>query len=113
MVLALIWSSENARPFVLGGVVQAAVLTLWTGHLMKQNSWRCLGTAELRNDMKMSDIKIPDDHGLFYVNPKNLIYADWLLNAVARADERKDFNGSLDCLIRLWLTSHRKNLLVD
>ena len=33
----------------------------------------------------------------FYVNPKNLIYADWLLNAVARADERKDFNGSLDC----------------
>lgn len=98
VVLVLIWSREktpalcsgaSCRPLFLDAVDRAfneAEFMAMTWHRRK-----------LRHGMKMSDIKIPDDHGLFYVNPKNLIYADWLLNAVARADERKDFNGSLNC----------------
>lgn len=97
VVLVLIWSREktpalcsgaSCRPMFLDAVDRAfneAEFMAMTWHRRR-----------LRHGMKMSDIKIPDDHGLFYVNPKNLIYADWLLNAVARANGKKDFNGSLD-----------------
>ena len=46
--------------------------------------------------MRMDDIKIPDDQGLFYIDPRNLIHAEWLLNSTICSEKRKDFDGSLD-----------------
>lgn len=97
VVLVLIWSYEKTPALCSGASCRSlffdAVDRAFNEAEFMAMTWH---RRRLRHGMKMSDIKIPDDHGLFYVNPKNLVYADWLLNAVARANEKKDFNGSLD-----------------
>lgn len=98
VILVLIWSREKTPALCSGASCRPlffdAVDRAFNEAEFMAMSWH---RRKLRYDMKMSDIKIPDDHGLFYVNPKNLIYAEWLLNTATCADEIKDFNGSLDC----------------
>lgn len=98
VVLVLIWSYEKTPALCSGASCRSiffdAVDRAFNEAEFMAMTWH---RRKLRHDMKMNDIKIPDDHGLFYVNPKNLIYADWLLNAVVCGDGRKDFKGNLNC----------------
>ncbi len=41
----------------------------------------------------MNDVQSPDDHGLFYIDPKNLVHAEWLLEAKESEVATKDFDG--------------------
>ena len=45
--------------------------------------------------MQMSDVKSADDHGLFYADPRNLVYVEWLLKTVECKMMREDFVGIL------------------
>jgi len=98
VILVIIWSREktpalssgaSCRPLFLDAVDKA-----FNEAEFMAMSWH---RRKLRRNMRMCDIKSPSDHGLFYVDPKNLKYAEWLLEAAICANGRKDFNGNLDC----------------
>lgn len=97
VVIVLIWSREKTPALCSGSSCRSvffdAVDRAFNEAEFMAMTWH---RRKLRHDMKMSDIKIPDDHGLFYVNPKNLIYAEWLLEAEESEHIRNDFGGNLD-----------------
>jgi len=98
VVMVLIWS-EDKTPALCSGAscrplfLDAANRAFDEAEFMAM-SWQ---HRRPRRDMKMTDIKIPDDHGYFYVDSKNLKYVRWLLEATDKAVIRKDFKDSLDC----------------
>lgn len=97
VILVLIWSREKTPALCSGAACRPmffdAVDRAFNEAEFMAMTWH---RRKLRHDMKMSDIKIPDDHGLFYVNPKNLVYAEWLLEAEESKHIRNDFGGNLD-----------------
>lgn len=96
VVLAAIWSQDK-RPALFSGAgcrsmfIDAAERAFNEAEFMAM-TWH--GRKQKRN-MDMKDVQSPDDHGLFYADPKNLAHAEWLLEADESEVATKDFNGDL------------------
>ncbi len=99
VALAFIWSREK-RPAICSGAacrpsfVDASLKAFNEAEFMAM-SWH---RHRPRRIMKMSEIDSPEDHGVFYLDPKNLSYADWLLEAEESDVIREDFKGDLQYL---------------
>jgi len=97
VALALIWSRDKTPALCSGASCRPlffdAVDRAFNEAEFMAMSWH---RRKSRENMKMDNIKIPDDHGLFYIDPRNLIHAEWLLNSTICSKKRKDFDGNLD-----------------
>jgi ribosomal protein S12 methylthiotransferase accessory factor len=99
VALAIIWSREK-RPAICSGAacrpsfVEAAQKAFNEAEFMAM-TWH---DHRSKPRMKMNEIDSPESHGVFYVNPKNLAYADWLLEAEESNVIRECFNGDLQYL---------------
>ena len=52
--------------------------------------------GKLHGTINMREVWYPDDHGRFYINPKNFVYAKWLLEGAKESNVTTgDFNGDL------------------
>ncbi|MDO8430664.1 MAG: YcaO-like family protein [Candidatus Taylorbacteria bacterium] len=99
VALVIIWSREkrpaicsgaSCRPNFVDAITKAfneAEFMAMTWHYQKSKS-----------KMTMFEIDSPESHGVFYLNPKNLIYADWLLEAKESESLRADFKSDLEYL---------------
>lgn len=99
VALAIIWSREK-RPAICSGAacrpsfVDAALKAFNEAEFMAM-TWHY---HRSKSKMEMSEIDSPESHGVFYLNPKNLVYADWLLEAEESDVIREDFKGDLQYL---------------
>ncbi len=97
VVLVLIWSRDKTPALCSGASCRPLFLEALDRAFDEAEfmamSWH---RRRARYNMKKSDVKSPDDHGLFYVNPEKLVNAEWLLETTACAENRKDFEGNLD-----------------
>ncbi len=98
VVLALIWS-DNKTPALCSGASCRPLFLDALDRAFNEAEFMAMSwhRRRVRHGMKMSDIKSPDDHGLFYVDSCNLKYARWLLETTTTAEKRKDFESRLDC----------------
>ncbi|MEK7576074.1 MAG: YcaO-like family protein [Patescibacteria group bacterium] len=96
VILVVIWSRDK-RPALFSGAscrsifIDAAERAFNEAEFMAM-TWH--GRKQKRN-MDIRDVQSPDDHGLFYSDPKNLVYAEWLLEANGNQIPPKDFSGDL------------------
>lgn len=96
VVLTAIWS-RNKKPALFSGagcrstLIDAASRAFNEAEFMAM-TWH---DRKIKQNMNMVDVRSPDDHGLFYANPKNLIHAKWLLESKEIEVVTKDFNGDL------------------
>lgn len=99
VALAIIWSREK-RPAICSGAacrpsfVDASLKAFNEAEFMAMTWHR----HRLKLRMEMSEIDSPESHGVFYLNPKNLVYAEWLLEAEESDVIREDFKGDLQYL---------------
>lgn len=96
VLLVLIWSREKLPALVSGAGCRltfhdTASRAFDEAEFMAM-TWHC---RKLKRNMSMCDIKSPDDHGLFYADPKNLVHAEWLLEAEESEVAANDFSGDL------------------
>ena len=96
VLLVIIWSHEKPPALVSGAgcrptFIDAASRAFDEAEFMAVTWHR----RRLRRNMNMCDVESPDDHGLFYADPKNLAYADWLLGTDESEVAIKDFDGGL------------------
>lgn len=96
VVLAMIWS-ESKRPALFFGAgcrssfIEAADRAFSEAELMGI-TWHF---RRPRRGMVISDIKDIEDHGLFYLDPKNLVHLEWLLQAETGKIIPEDFCGDM------------------
>lgn len=99
VALAIIWSREK-RPAICSGAacrpnfVDASLKAFNEAEFMAMTWHR----HRSKPKMEMSEIDNPESHGVFYLNPENLVNADWLLEAEESDVIREDFKGDLQYL---------------
>lgn len=96
VILVLIWSRGKLPALVSGAACRLSFLEAASRAFDEAEfmavTWH---RRRLKRNMSMCDIKSPDDHGLFYADPKNLVHAEWLLKAEENEAGGKDFSGDL------------------
>ena len=98
VVLAAIWA-YNKKPALFSGagcrstLIDAASRAFDEAEFMAMTWYH----RKIKRNMNMVDVWSPDDHGLFYMDSKNLIHAEWLLKAEESRTITQDFNGDLHC----------------
>ncbi len=97
VALALIWSSERKPALSSGAGCRLSLLDAaeraFTEAEFMAVTWH---HRKPRPGMNIRDIKSIDDHGLFYVDPKNLVHIEWLLKAEKSEVRTKNFDGDLN-----------------
>jgi ribosomal protein S12 methylthiotransferase accessory factor len=96
VVLVLIWARGKVPALCSGAscrpvFMEAAERAFSEAEFMAM-SWH---HRRPRRGMKAEDIESPADHGLYYLDPKNLEKAEWLLEPGECTSLPQDFNGSL------------------
>lgn len=95
VVLVVIWSRERVPALASGAsarpmVMDAAERAFDEAEFMAV-SWN---RKKPRHGMQFADIKTPEDHGLFFIDPANLQHAEWLLegdsNACLPLEDQRD-----------------------
>lgn len=94
VAVAIIWSPKKTPALIAGAgsrptFHEAAIRSFDEAELLAM-SWN---RRRPRRDMKASDVKTVTDHGSFYIDPRNLIHARWLIEAEEKVDPPDDFNG--------------------
>ncbi|MDP3793504.1 MAG: YcaO-like family protein, partial [Candidatus Uhrbacteria bacterium] len=82
VALALIWSREKTPALIAGAgsrvTFHEAVTKAFDEAELLAMSWHRLRP---KRNMRPSDVRSVTDHGRFYIDPKNLVHAQWLLDA--------------------------------
>jgi thiazole/oxazole-forming peptide maturase SagD family component len=99
VALAIIWSREK-RPAISSGAACRPSFTDATLKAFNEAEFMAMTWRYHRSKLKMemSEINSPESHGIFYLDPKNLVYADWLLEAEESDVIREGFKGDLQYL---------------
>ncbi|OHA24657.1 MAG: hypothetical protein A3B11_00550 [Candidatus Taylorbacteria bacterium RIFCSPLOWO2_01_FULL_44_26] len=99
VILAIIWSRKK-RPAICSGAACKPNFVDATLKAFNEAEFMAMTWHDYRRKTRMSilDIKCPEDHGAFYLDPKNLVYVDWLLEAEESDVIRKNFKGDLQYL---------------
>jgi len=99
VVLAIIWSRKKRLAICSGAACKPnfvdATLKAFNEAEFMAMTWHY---HRLKPKMEMSEIDSPESHGLFYLDPKNLAYTDWLLEVEESDVIREDFKGDLQYL---------------
>jgi ribosomal protein S12 methylthiotransferase accessory factor len=99
VAMAVIWSREN-RPAICSGAscrpsfIDASLKAFNEAEFMAM-TWHY---HRSKPKMEMREIDSPESHGVFYLDPKNIVYANWLLEVEESDVIREDFRGSLQYL---------------
>ncbi len=96
VVLVAIWSYDKTPALFSGAGCRSALIDA-ASRAFDEAEFMAMTwyNRKPKRNMRMRDIQSPDDHGLFYINPKNIAYAEWLLNAEQHEVTVKDFDGDL------------------
>ena len=97
VVLVAIWSPDKTPALFCGASCRSmfidAVSRAFDEAEFMAMTWY---DRKPKRNMRMRDVQSPDDHGLFYMDPKNIRYAEWLLDAEQGEIVTKDFDGDLN-----------------
>lgn len=97
VVLTVIWS-RGKRPALFSGAGSRSTLMDAANRAFNEAEFMAMTWHNRRSkkQMRMSDVRDPDDHGLFYADPKNLAYVEWLLEETRENDiTTSGFDGDM------------------
>ena len=96
VVLVIIWSREK-RPAICSGAACRSSFIDATLRAFNEAEFMAMTWHNRRSKIKMemNEIDNPETHGVFYLDPKNLSYVEWLLEAKESDVIREDFKGDL------------------
>lgn len=98
VVLAVIWSHNKRLALCTGAGCRSTIIEATTRAFNEAEfmamTWQ---GRKIKRQLKANEVHSTDDHGLFYMNPKNLIHVDWLLKSEECDVITKDFIGDFNC----------------
>ncbi len=99
VALAIIWSREK-KPAICSGAACRPSFVDATLRAFNEAEFMAMTWHDHRSKskMEMCEIDSTESHGIFYLNPGNIAYADWLLEAEESDVIREDFEGNLQYL---------------
>lgn len=94
VALAIIWSPTK-RPALCAGAgcrttLDEAIIRAFNEAEFMAMTWQ---GRKVKRKIKPNEVRSADDHGVFYMDPQNLVHAEWLLKAEIGDVTTKNFTG--------------------